>query len=96
MAPAVLPPVDDLPALPPTDDSEPPVVPAPPVALPEPLAPTFEPPVPCRPPEAPELLAPPLPSLEGSEEHAATDNQSAVTEIRCFEYKPAFVRSSEG
>jgi hypothetical protein len=84
-----------LPALPPLVGGEPPVVLTPPVLV-DPLAPpllAFEPPVPSCPPAAPELLEPPVPSLGGSDEHAV-DNNNAVTEIRCFEYKRSFARSA--
>jgi len=79
---------------PPVGDTMPPVVVVtPPVAPPEPPVMAFVPPVPICPPT---LVAPPLPSPEPSAEHAAVDNKSALTEIKCFEYKRASARSPRG
>jgi hypothetical protein len=75
---ALLPPVAPEPPVPPV------VVPVPPIPVP-PL-PGCEPPLPVF-PLAPVPPVPPVAlSSEGADEHA-TENKSAVTEIRCFEYK---------
>jgi hypothetical protein len=84
-----LPPVTELPALPPLADNTPPVVVlVPPVVL---LAPPLPPVELVTPPlaalEPPVLVVPPVPSVEGSDEHAPVDKKSALTEMRCFEFK---------